>query len=119
MEVQTSSSENDSQHPPFPNDVPTAPLLRISLQKLLNNDELESGRLFTACKDLGFFYLDLRNTSEGKTILRLADELFNLGNDLYDLNLEEKEKYDFSAQNSYFGYTSSISMAPGTDPLLG
>ena len=47
--------------PPFPKDVPTAPLLRIELCKLLGGDEAEIDRLWRACCDLGFFYLDLRD----------------------------------------------------------
>ncbi len=46
--------------PPFPDNVPTAPLLRISLQKLLNGDADEEERCWNACRELGFFYLDLR-----------------------------------------------------------
>lgn len=46
--------------PPFPDTVPTAPLLKISLSKLLAHDAEEEGRLWNACCDLGFFYLDLR-----------------------------------------------------------
>ncbi|XHG04830.1 hypothetical protein AWENTII_008081 [Aspergillus wentii] len=37
-------------------------------------------------------------------ILEDADELFKIGSDLFELNLEEKQKYDFSSQSSYFGY---------------
>jgi len=46
--------------PPFPIDVPTAPLLRINLSKLLKGDESEVDRLWKASCELGFFYLDLR-----------------------------------------------------------
>jgi hypothetical protein len=50
--------------PTFPNTVPTAPLLRISLSKLLRHDEEEEQRFWNACCDLGFFYLDLRTGGE-------------------------------------------------------
>jgi hypothetical protein len=46
--------------PPFPEDVSTAPLLRISLSKLTQGDSDEIDRLWKACRELGFFYLDLR-----------------------------------------------------------
>lgn len=101
------SEKNDQLftiNPPFPNDVPTAPLLRLSLDKLLNNDTEESTRFYQVCKDLGFFYLDLRDTSIGESILKDADRLFDVGEQLFSLDLEEKEKYDFSAQHSYYGY---------------
>lgn len=49
--------------PPFPEDVPTAPLLRISLSKLTIGDREEISKLWKACCELGFFYLDLRGVS--------------------------------------------------------
>ncbi|KEF54014.1 uncharacterized protein A1O9_09809 [Exophiala aquamarina CBS 119918] len=88
--------------PPFPEDVPTAPLLRLSLAKLLKRDNEEVNRFVRACEDLGFFYLDL--SGPGDSLLADADELFKTGAALYDLPLEEKKKYDFMHKNSYFGY---------------
>lgn len=88
--------------PPFPDDVLTAPLLRLSFAKLQANDPEEIKRLVRACEDLGFFYLDLRGP--GDEIIADADKLFNVTEDLYDLPLEEKQKYDFMHKNSYFGY---------------
>ena len=88
--------------PPFPDDVPTAPLLRISLRKLLHRDASEVDRCIRACEDLGFFYLDLRG--DGDALLRDVDALFAVGEELLDLPLEKKAPYDFSQQKSYFGY---------------
>ncbi|KAJ5159902.1 uncharacterized protein N7482_006906 [Penicillium canariense] len=90
--------------PPFPDDVSTAPLLRLSLGKLLAEDIHEFERLFQASVEIGFFYLDLEGSQHGTSLLRDADELFKVGERLFQLSLEEKKKYDFSAQNSYFGY---------------
>ena len=91
-----------AQAPPFPDNVPTAPLLRISLEKLLQHDKTELERFVQACENLGFFYLDL--TGPGDALLAEANQLFGVGEELFDLPLEEKAKYDFSAQKSYFGY---------------
>lgn len=88
--------------PPFPDDVPTAPLLRLSLAKLLDRDAEEVIRFIRACEDLGFFYLDL--SGPGDSLLADADGLFDVGARLYDLPLDEKKKYDFMHKNSYFGY---------------
>jgi hypothetical protein len=88
---------------PFPDDIPTAPLLRLSLTKL-RNDPAESDRLFSASKDLGFFYLDLTGDSEGEALLQEADQFFALGPKLYDLGREELQKYDYKSQGSYMGY---------------
>lgn len=102
--VSTKNLENFPGLPPFPEDVPTAPLLRLSLGKLLAGDPTEYERLFSASVDIGFFYLDLQDSEHGTSLLKDADDLFQLGERLFELPLEEKKKYDFSAQNSYFGY---------------
>jgi hypothetical protein len=90
--------------PPFPDDVPTAPLLRLSSGRLLAGDPTEYERLFQASTDIGFFYLDLSDSEQGTSLLGDADNLFKVGERLFELSLEEKKKYDFSAQKSYFGY---------------
>ncbi|KAH7390407.1 hypothetical protein BKA64DRAFT_679158 [Cadophora sp. MPI-SDFR-AT-0126] len=89
--------------PPFPSTIPTAPLHRLSLQKLRADPE-ESARLFSSSKDLGFFYLDLRGDKEGESLLQDADELFTLAPKLYDLGREELSKYDYKSKGSYMGY---------------
>ncbi|KAK5134193.1 hypothetical protein LTR08_006853 [Meristemomyces frigidus] len=105
--------------PPFPDDVPTAPLLRLSLKKLLNRDPEEESNLWRACCDVGFFYLDLRDGSPSKRdsfhedgdgelngdgLLKDAEALFQLGEKVFTLPDEEKLKYDMKDQGSYFGY---------------
>jgi isopenicillin N synthase-like dioxygenase len=106
---------------PFPDNVPTAPLLQISLEKLLGGDGEERERLWKACCDLGFFYLDLRRTSptgsgnkaatsnyggtevDGEALLRFAEELFLVQKSFFKLPVEEKQKYDYKDRGSYFG----------------
>jgi isopenicillin N synthase-like dioxygenase len=91
--------------PPFPSDVPTAPLLRLSHASLVSRSATETSAFCRACTDLGFFYLDLRDTSAGQTLLSSADALFPLASSLFALPLDEKRQYDFSkSHNSYFGY---------------
>src|SRR4051794_23837202 len=36
--------------PPFPDDVPTAPIVSASLSKLLANDDAEAGKVLEACQ---------------------------------------------------------------------
>lgn len=88
--------------PPFP-DIPTAPLHRLSLSSLRTSPD-ESARFFESCKDLGFFYLDLRGDEEGEKLLADADDLFSLGPKLFDLEREELSKYDYKSVGSYAGY---------------
>lgn len=96
--------------PPFPSDVPTAPLLRLSLSKLQAHDITETHNLLQACKDIGFFYLDLRDSNEGTNLLNNADKLFPVGERLFDLPLDEKKKYDLASQKSYYGYKAQGAM---------
>lgn len=79
--------------PPFPADVPTADLPRISYAKIQAGDEIEADRLFEACKRWGFFLLDLRDNLDGSAFLDLADQVEEIGRNFFDLDLEEKNKY--------------------------
>lgn len=99
--------------PPFPSDIPTLPLFRISLRNLLAGDASEEEKLWRACCDLGFFYFDLRSgngtTEEGQSIsgndlLQAAEDMFALADNVFDLPVEEKQKYSMMGRNSYFGY---------------
>ncbi|EXJ94129.1 hypothetical protein A1O1_02522 [Capronia coronata CBS 617.96] len=101
-EALTAPTQGFEGAPPFPDDVPTAPLLRLSLARLIDRDPDEVDRFGRACEDLGFFYLDL--TGPGDSLLADADQLFRVGAELFDLPLKEKKKYDFMHKQSYFGY---------------
>ncbi|KAF2745907.1 oxidoreductase [Sporormia fimetaria CBS 119925] len=110
MEINTSGSAGTDDVfpdlPPFPDDVPTAPLLRLSLSNLRSSKD-ESDALFRAAKDLGFFYLDMRNDTLGETLLTESSQLFEVEKKMYALSEEELNRYDYSSiepHRSYFGY---------------
>jgi isopenicillin N synthase-like dioxygenase len=91
--------------PDFPDNVPTAPLLRISLAKLLLNEAEEYERCWRACCELGFFYLDLQiEDGSGEALLQDVEQLFETMKGFFELSVDEKTKYDFADQGSYFGY---------------
>lgn len=107
--------QNFATLPPFPSNIPTAPLLKISLSNLLQKNASEEQKLYSACRDLGFFYLDLQSppstappdtgsAGPGSALLSTSSQLFTLGQEIFALPLEEKLQYDLSSQNSYFGY---------------
>ncbi|KAI1413511.1 Clavaminate synthase-like protein [Hypoxylon sp. FL1857] len=96
--------ESASGLPPFPKDVPTHPLLQISLKKLLDNNAEEEKRVIDACEDNGFFYLDVRDAGSYSSILSDIDKLLMIGEEFFSLNLEEKMKYNLSSTTPYFGY---------------
>lgn len=85
--------QSPPRYPPFPDNVPTVPLLRLSLAKLLAGDQAQSDRLFSACRGLGFFLLDFQDTSQGLSILNDLETLSRIGAETFDLDLEEKQCY--------------------------
>jgi hypothetical protein len=89
--------------PPFPNDIPTAPLVRLSLASLRSSPE-EADRFFNASKELGFFYLDLRNDPLGEGLLSRSSQFFDLAPTFFDLGREELSRYDYKHLGSYMGY---------------
>ena len=81
---------------PFPEDVPTIELEKISLSKLLNGDEAESERVFEICKmtGRGFFYLDMLDHAIGRQIWRSACIICQLGRHrLSTITIEEKRTF--------------------------
>ena len=79
--------------------------MTITLRKLLERpDAEEHEHLFSAAKNLGFFYLDMRGTPVGEALLNGADAMFDLMTDFFNLSFEEKQKYDLAKQRIYFGY---------------
>lgn len=94
-------SQSSLKYPPFPEDVPTVPLFRLSFAKLLAGDQSESDRLFSACRSLGFFMLDFQDTSQGRAILEEVETLSEVGADAFDLDLEEKQRYKMKGDRMF------------------
>ncbi|KAH8812916.1 oxidoreductase [Xylogone sp. PMI_703] len=92
--------------PPFPDNLPVVPLKVISFAKLAKGDLKEEEKLFEAAKGLGFFYLDLRNSSQKQdALLDNAEHLFKLAPEFFKVPLEEKIKYDLTKHDGH-GYKS-------------
>ncbi|KZT59844.1 putative 1-aminocyclopropane-1-carboxylate oxidase [Calocera cornea HHB12733] len=100
--------------PPFPDDIPTAPLVTLSLAKLQNNDPQEIAEFYKIGKGLGFFYLDLRGCDEGKQLLHDAEALLEVEKQYFDLPLEEKRVSDrevVPGSDSFFGWKALGTLA--------
>lgn len=95
-----------SRYPAFPQHVPVMDLPRISLAKLANDDG-ESAQLFRACKETGFFLLDLRDTDEGETMLNDAEAKYDLSEKVFDIDQAELTKHAFTIPGGVFGYVPS------------
>jgi len=84
---------------PFPPDIDTAPIERISLAKLQAGDSTESCRMSDACSHLGCFLLDLQKVPDGEVLLDDADVLMKVAEEFFKLSLEEKQKYGVDSNN--------------------
>jgi isopenicillin N synthase-like dioxygenase len=77
---------------PFPDDAAVAPLLTHSFEKLAARDPVETSHLLAASLDTGFFHLDLRNSEDGQSILKLADKIFEVAKAIFNIPSEEKDR---------------------------
>ena len=79
---------------PFPDDVPTIDLEKISLNKLLNNDEFEARKMFEICASTGFFYLNMMDHPKGRNLWEDACHACRVGKQvLPNHSIEEKQTY--------------------------
>lgn len=80
-------------YPTFPTSAqPCADLQTISLAAIKAGDESEQARLLAICKDQGFFYLDVSN-STAQYLAQDAENIGHLSEDLFKLPVQEKMKY--------------------------
>ncbi|PBK65378.1 Clavaminate synthase-like protein [Armillaria solidipes] len=84
--------------PPFPDDVPTHPLLVIDYLLLQESDAGETERLWEAARKLGFWYLKNHGIEED------VSPMFEMGEETMRLPLEEKMKYEQGDDGRSFGY---------------
>ena len=94
-------------YPPFPEDIPTAPLVSINLSRLEAGDEAESKAFFEASKNLGFFYLQLSDSGLGGKIVEEAEQLNALQKQFFELPDEVKEEYAREKIDSFMGYRAA------------
>ncbi|KAJ5631796.1 oxidoreductase 2OG-Fe(II) oxygenase family [Penicillium longicatenatum] len=90
--------------PPFPSEVPTVPLPKVSLEELQNGSEKEGQLLFQACQEWGFFLLNLERTSEGSELLENAEKMFDLTNETYNLDQSVLDSYAYKPPHDLTGY---------------
>ncbi|RPD55166.1 Clavaminate synthase-like protein [Lentinus tigrinus ALCF2SS1-7] len=83
---------------PFPEDVPTHPLSVVDYQLVRAGDEDEVAKLWKAATELGFWYLKNYDIEDE------VDHMFDVGQDIIALPLEEKLKYELGDQGFPFGY---------------
>lgn len=70
-----------------------AGLNTISITKIMNCDVEASAELFRACKDLGFFYLDVRD-HPSREVAKQIDFVTSAAHQFYNLPQEEKSTWE-------------------------
>ncbi|KAF4611479.1 hypothetical protein D9613_004584 [Agrocybe pediades] len=87
--------------PPFPDDVPTHPLLVVDYQLIKKKDPSEVDKLWEAATKLGFWYLKNHEADD------IVPEMFELGKETMALPLEEKMKFEQGDEGMSFGYKAA------------
>ncbi|KAJ6609556.1 hypothetical protein B0H10DRAFT_2063844 [Mycena sp. CBHHK59/15] len=87
--------------PPFPDDIPTHPLLVIDYELIKAGDAAEIDRLWTAGTQLGFWYLK----NHGVDVE--AGGMFDMAAETMALPMEEKMKYEQGDDGMSFGYKAA------------
>ena len=72
-------------------------LARISLRNLQNNDHSVSESLYEACREYGFFLLDLEGSEEGERLLKDAEKMFDLTAAMLELDGAVLDKFAYNA----------------------
>lgn len=84
--------------PPFPDDVPTIPLLVIDYELIKAGNIHEINKLWGAATELGFWYL------KNHGVYQEAERMFDMGMATLELPLEEKMQYEQGDSGASFGY---------------
>ncbi|TGO44896.1 hypothetical protein BCON_0448g00050 [Botryotinia convoluta] len=87
------TSKYFNQYPEFPADLNVASIPSISFNRLKNNVNEESEKLFQACQEYGFFLLELRNGDQGETLLGDAEKMFDITTSTLTIDHEVLKEY--------------------------
>ncbi|TBU56852.1 Clavaminate synthase-like protein [Dichomitus squalens] len=87
--------------PPFPDNVPTHPLLVIDYELIKAYDKDEIAQLWKAATELGFWYLENHGVDEE------VHKMFDVGAETMDLPFQEKMEFEQGDNGFSFGYKAS------------
>jgi isopenicillin N synthase-like dioxygenase len=93
--------------PPFPDDLHSAPIARVSSAALLAKEDAACKQVLEACQTYGFFYLDLRDSAWGRQLLEEASQLYDVATNAFKMPLAEKMTYHLQKGISLFGYKAA------------
>lgn len=87
------------RYPPFPGNLPTLPMPRLSYDKLLKNDLSESSSLWEAVTSHGFFLMDFSGSPGGAELIDDVVRAFDASRKFFDQPAAEKEKIPLGKGN--------------------
>ncbi|KAI0118641.1 Clavaminate synthase-like protein [Nemania sp. FL0031] len=93
-----------SEIPHFPDDVPTAVIKVVTLERLRSREGEAEKDLLQACKESGFFLLDLRGDDTGKALIEEIDKLFSVCRETLNLPADVKKEYEHDVPRSFLGF---------------
>ncbi|KAF4637954.1 hypothetical protein G7Y89_g103 [Cudoniella acicularis] len=96
-----------SKVPEFPSDVGVANIPTVSFNGLKNGSGQESKKVYEACRKLGFFLLDLRNSEEGERLLKDAEIILDISSETLNLEPEVLQKFAYNPPKDLTGYKSA------------
>lgn len=99
--------------PPFPKDVSTADVPKFSLSRLFSGDSVYAHEVFETCRTTGFFLLEMGGEEIGDNMISEVDAMFDISNNVFDLEIEEKTRYAQDASKGKFtGCVTSTLLNP-------
>lgn len=98
------TSKYINQYPESPDDVKVVDIPTISLARLQEETTTESEALYKACRELGFFLLELQASEEGNALLEDAEKMFGITHETLNLGKEELERFAYNPPRSLLGH---------------
>lgn len=96
-----------SQCPEFPSDSPIADIPKISYHGIETGAKADVDSLWDACRNYGFFLLDLRGSLQGEALIKKAEENFDLTGTTLHLPQAELDRFAYNPPKDLVGYKTS------------
>lgn len=93
---------------PFPSDLPTIDFKEIPISGLMSGDPKAAKDLLEACKDLGFFLLELSGKEFGEQIVKEVDAVFDHCKENFNQSDEIKKAFPIVVGKNPLGCVISI-----------
>lgn len=100
-----------SNYPAFPSDIPLANIPKISLSKLTSGDKYEGDSLFEACREYGFFLLELNSLPEGQELLKDANNLFDVAQATLTLDKTTLDSFAYNPPKDLLEYVFFLNLS--------